>query len=277
MRFRSGRAESKTVTPQSAAAAVQRPVRELDIAWSTCPQTLRRARLLELSGWAFYVGGRGGVLGDDARADTVAASIGLISPDAAQAGWDAARKVGPVVVAACRLAECARWGSENLDPVPGVDRLVTLAARVVDAAEAVAMPIFAAARAVPQPDGTAGAKAALLIHLLQEQRAAATLVATTVCGLTPVEALIAGPDGEEEALTFGWRPPFPARTPLMRRYLYAEAIADRICGRAWTGLTGPERADLVRLLLDAAGHWSPAGQMRSTPGRVPGSIATRDR
>ena len=83
--------------------------------------TLRRARLLELPGWAFYVAGRGGVLGDDARPETVAAAIGVIAPDAVRAGWEAARKVGPAAVAASRLAECARWGDERLTLRSGSD------------------------------------------------------------------------------------------------------------------------------------------------------------
>ena len=81
------------MTPELTAAAAKWPAFELDNAWSTCPKTLRRARLLDLSGWAFYVAGRGGVLGDDARPDTVAAAIGVIAPDAVRSGWDAARKV----------------------------------------------------------------------------------------------------------------------------------------------------------------------------------------
>jgi len=240
------------VIPQAAAAAARQPVRELEVAWSTNPHTLRRARLLELSGWAFYIAGRGGVLGDDARPDTVAAALGVISPDAVRAGWEAARKAGPSSVAASRLAECARWGSEHLESLPQVDRVVQLAERVVAAADGVAMPIFAAARAMPQPDTTSGGRVAVLVHLLHEHRAAAMLLAAQACGLSPVEALIAGPDGEEEALTFGWQPPFPARAATLRRYHFAESLADRICGRAWSALAPAERRELVTLVSEAA-------------------------
>ena len=65
------------MTPELAAAATKWPLYELETAWSTCPKTLRRARVLELSAWAFYVAGRGGVLGDNTRPDTVAAAIGV--------------------------------------------------------------------------------------------------------------------------------------------------------------------------------------------------------
>ncbi len=240
------------VTPEFAAAASRRPVSELDNAWSQCPKTLRRARLLELPGWAFYVAGRGGVLGDDVRPDTVAAAIGVIAPDAVRSGWDAARKVGAGEVAASRLAECARWGDERLADVPDVERMVALAERVVDAVDAVALPLFAASRAMPVPDGGQGARAAILAHLLREQRAGAMLLAARACGMSAVEAIVASPEGEEEAIAFGWSPPFPARTALMRRYSYAEALADRIVGEAYTALSPPERGDLIRLLTSAA-------------------------
>jgi hypothetical protein len=240
------------VTPELAAAATKWPLYELETAWSTCPKTLRRARVLELSGWAFYVAGRGGVLGDTARPDTVAAAIGIINPDAVRAGWEAARKVGSGEVAASRLAECARWGDENLARLKEVDRLVQLAERVIIAADAVAMPLFAATRSMPVPDGGPGARAAVLAHLMRELRAGALLLAGRSCGLRPVEMIIAGPDGEEEAITFGWQPPFPARTPLMRRFLFAEALADRIAGQAYSVLDVGERVDLVRVLTAAA-------------------------
>jgi hypothetical protein len=240
------------VTPELAAASAKWSVCEIDNAWSTHPATLRRARELELTGWAYYVAGRAGVLGDDVRPETVAAAIGVISVDAVRAGWNAARKVGPGEVAASRLAECARWGDERLSQLPGVERLVDMAEAVVEAADAVGMPLLAAGRAVPVPDGGAGARAAVFVHLLREHRAGALLLAVRSCGLSPVEAVIAGPDGESEALAFGWQPPFPARLPLMRRYHFAEALADRIAGQAYAVLADEQRQQLVRQLNEAA-------------------------
>ena len=244
------------MTPEQSAAAAKRPVLELDTAWSTSPKTLRRARVLELSGWAFYVAGRGGALGSDARPETVAAALGLIAPDAVRAGWEAAGKTGAADVAANRLAECARWGEEHLDGVLALPTLVALAERVVIAADAAGMPLFAAWRAMPVPNGGPGARSAVLVHLLREHRAAAMLLAIRTCGLRPVEALIAGPDGEAEAVAFGWQPPFPARAPLMRRYAYADALADRIAGQAYSALAPAERVELVSLLTAAAAHTS---------------------
>jgi len=247
------------VNPELAAAFAKRSVAQLDTAWSTAARTLRRARQLELSGWAFYVAGRAGVLGDDARAETVAAAIGVIAPDAVQAGWEAARKVGPSEVAASRLAECAHWGDEHLAPLAGLERMVALAERVVGSADAVALPLFAAGRAAPMPDGDDGARAALLVHLLRELRAGALLLAARACGMSPLELVIAGPEGEEEALTYGWQPPFPARMPLLRRYSYADALADRIVGQAFVCLTQAERGELVAGLDAAATLVTPSG------------------
>lgn len=235
-----------------AAARAKDAVRDLNNAWTTCPQTLRRSRRLEVSGWAFYVAGRGGVLGDDVRPETVAAALGVIAPDAVRAGWEAARKVGPGDVAASRLAECARWGEEHLGGLPGIDRLVRLADRVVSSADAASLPVFAASRATPVPDGGTAARGALLANLLYEHRAGAFLLASRACRLTPVEAVIAGPHGTEEAIALGWQPPFPPTAPLMRRYAYAEALADRIAGPAYAVLSPAERVDLVALLEAAA-------------------------
>ena len=63
--------------------------------------------------------GRGGALGD-VRPATVAAALGFIADDAVRDGWDTARRITPPSqVAAQHLAECCRWGRENLDDFHG--------------------------------------------------------------------------------------------------------------------------------------------------------------
>jgi len=57
---------------------------------------------------------------------------------------------------------------------------------------------------------------------------------------------------EQEAITFGWPPPFPTRVNLLRRYTYAEALAHRIAGAAYAAIEPEERSELVALLQDAA-------------------------
>ncbi len=110
------------MTPEQVAAASKPAVLTLGEAYTRCPTTLRRARLLGISGWAFYVTGRAGALGD-VRAETVAAALGFIAPDAVADGWDAAARAS--------LAECCRWGEEVLGDLPRVDRLAVLVERAV--------------------------------------------------------------------------------------------------------------------------------------------------
>jgi hypothetical protein len=236
------------VTPEQAAAAAKRAVLELGGAFNNDPKTMRRARQIGLTGWSFYVAGRGGALGD-VRADTVAAALGFIALDAVQDGWDAARKVAsPFEIAGHNLAECCRWGREHLESFFGLSKLVELAERVVVSAEPAGLPLFAAWRAMPIPEDSPGARAAVLAHLLVEHRAGAHLVAVRASGLTPLEAIVSGPDGVPGATAFGWQPPYPQYEPLVRRRAWAEALTDRIAGEAYRALDPVERAELVDLL-----------------------------
>src|SRR3954470_7318547 len=95
-------------------------------AFAESPQTLRRARLLGLSGWAYHVSARAGALGD-VRPETVAAAIGFIAPEAVTDGWEAgAKSTDPVQVATWHLHELCGWGVEHLSGFPRLDRLCEL-------------------------------------------------------------------------------------------------------------------------------------------------------
>lgn len=239
------------MTPEQTARVVRPAVGELGNKFAECPATLRRARLMGMSTWAFYVTGRGGALGD-VRAETVAAAIGFIAPEAVADGWEAARRVAmPGEVAAINLTECCRWGVEHLGRCPKVSQLADLAERVVSAADPTGMPLFAAWRAMPVPDDAPGARAAVYLHLLREYFSGAQLLAVTASGMTPLQAILAGPEGEQGALGYGWQPPYPPIGPLIRRQLWAEAVTDRIVSGAFAALTVPERLELCDLLASA--------------------------
>jgi len=239
------------VTPEQSAGAARNAVVKLGGAFAEDPKTLRRARHLGLTGWAFYVAGRGGALGD-VRPDTAAAALGFIAPEAVYDGWDAARRVtSPSQVAEYHLQECCRWGDERLAAVPRLGQLVELAERVVLAADPAGLPLFAAWRAMPVPADGLGARAAVLLHLMREHRGGASLLAIRAGGLSPLEAIISGPDGEAGAVAYGWQPPYPASEPLIRRRAWAEALTDRIVGEAFKALEPVERDEFVSLLDDA--------------------------
>jgi hypothetical protein len=254
------------VTPEQAAAAAKRVVLELGGAFGHDPKTMRKARQLGLTGWAFYVAGRAGALGD-VRPDTAGAAMAFIASEAVKDGWEAARRIAPPPdIAAYNLAECCRWGRENLESFYGLPQLVELAERVVVDADAAGMPLFAAWRAMPIPEDSLGARAAVVLHLLREHRGGAHVLAVRASGLTPLEAILAGPDGEAGATAFGWQPPYPPFALLMRRRAVAEALTDRIAGEAYRVLEAPERRDLVDL-LNAAMEAQAEGPPPPTPGR----------
>jgi hypothetical protein len=256
------------VTPEQAAAAAKRAVLELGGAFGHDPKTMRKARQLGLTGWAFYVAGRAGALGD-VRPDTAAAAMAFIASEAVKDGWEAARRIAPPPeIAAHNLSECCRWGRENLESFYGLPQFVELAERVVVEADPAGMPLFAAWRAMPIPEDSLGARGAVLLHLLREHRGGAHVIAVRASSLTPLEAIVAGPDGEAGATAFGWQPPYPPHAPLVRRRAVAEALTDRIAGEAYRVLESPERRELVEL-LDAALELMadrPAPPLAATPG-----------
>jgi hypothetical protein len=240
------------MTPELCAAATKRAVLALGAGFALHPASRERARGLGLSPWSLYVAGRAGVLGHDVRSDAVAAALGFVAPEAVRRGWEPTLVIGPRAVAELCLDEWCRWGATALHGVAGLDRLATLAERVVLSADPGAMPLFAAWRAMPIPDDRPGARLAVLLHLMREHRVGAHLVAVRSAGLRPVEALVAGPEGEDGATAYGWEPPYPARMPLLRRFIHADGVADRIVAQSVRDLTPAERAELVTFLKIAA-------------------------
>jgi hypothetical protein len=236
------------VTPEQAAANAKPGLATIVGAFAESPQTLRRARLLGLSGWAYHVSARAGALGE-VRPETVAAAIGFIAPEAVIDGWESTAKTSaPIEVAAWHLHEMCAWGVEQLGPFPRLTRLLELGDRVVAAVDVAGLPLFAAWRAMPVPDPAPGALAAVMLHLLHEQRLGVHVVAIRASGLTPLQAIIAGPEGETGAVAFGWQPPYPAAGPIVRRLMWAESVADSLVGQAYAALDRAERVEFVGLL-----------------------------
>jgi hypothetical protein len=151
-------------------------------------------------------------------------------------------------VATWHLHELCRWGNEQLGGFPRVGRLLELCKRVVSAVDAAGLPLFAAWRAMPLPDSSPGAEAAAQLLLLHEHRMGIQVVAIRASGLHPLEAIIAGPEGETGAVAFGWQPPYPPAGPILRRLMWAESVADSLAGQAYGHLNREERVELLGLL-----------------------------
>jgi hypothetical protein len=236
------------VTPEQAAANARAGLATIVGAFAESPQTLRRARLLGLSGWAYHVSARAGALGD-VRPETVAAALAFIAPEAVTEGWESTAKSSqPAEVATWHLRELCSWGEKQVGGFPRLSRLVDLAGRVVDAVDPAGLPLFAAWRAMPMPSQEPGALAAVLLHLLHEHRQGVHVIAVRAGGLTPLEAIIAGPEGETGAVAFGWQPPYPPAGPLVRRLMWAEAVANSMAAQAYATLDRPERVEFAGLL-----------------------------
>jgi hypothetical protein len=204
------------------------------------------------SGWSLYMAGRAGVLGPTS-ADVVVAALPFHSPDLVTSGWDDGLAVRPVDETVARyVAVCHEWGRNRYSDVDGVARLADLLARVVDAADPLSWLLYAGWRAVPLPDD-APAQACQLLHVLREHRGAAHLSAIRLAGLSPVEAIIAGPGGTRNATFFGWSPPWPELDEgVQGRREQAEQLTDQLVAPAYAALTSAEAAELGELIGRAA-------------------------
>jgi hypothetical protein len=87
-----------------------------------------------------------------------------------------------------------------------------------------------------------------MLHLLHEQLLGVHVVAVRASGLTPLQAIIAGPEGETGAVAFGWQPPYPPAGPIVRRLMWAESVANSLAGQAYAALDRAERVEFIGLL-----------------------------
>jgi hypothetical protein len=206
---------------------------------------------LGLDRWGFYFGGRAGVLGP-VDADVVAAVCGFFAPGLVRPAWESAlAAAAPGDLVAEDAGLCVAWARRHLAGLPGVGRLADLAGRVVEAADASGRALFAAWRALPDPAADPAAGAGLALLRLREHRGGGHLLAVAAEGLTPLEAILAGP-GPAKAAANGWHPPYPpAASDASRRLAAAEQRTDALAGAAYACLDAGERAELAALLESA--------------------------
>jgi hypothetical protein len=202
-------------------------------------------------GWALYMGGRAGVLGD-APVPVVSAALGFFEPGMVRTNWELARAVAPVADTLQRYAEmCRSWGRTRWASMEGVDRLCSLLAVVVDRVEPAGLPLFAGWRDLPLPDEGA-ARAAQLLQTLREHRGGSHLMATRAVGLHPLEAILSGSGGAGNARFFGWTEGYPEVDDAMRsRRAEAERLTTEMVAPAYAALRTEEAADVVDLLATA--------------------------
>lgn len=205
-------------------------------------------------GFAYYVVGRGGVLGD-VDADVVVSAFGFFAPTLVSSLWNAGVVVEGARAGARRYGDaCAAWGRTRLADFTGAERLADLLARVVDSADVGGLSLFAGWRTAPRPDDAAG-RCYLLIHVARELRGSAHLVACVASGLTPRDAVLANPQGgPEQAERFGWSGPVEPDPRAGARFAAAEELTDGLMARHLDVLSDTELGELSDLVAAAHSH-----------------------
>ena len=235
------------MTPEDTAAASAAAVSGLGSHFMLDMATYATGSELGFDGMGFYFAGRGGALGD-VPADVVSATFVFFNPDTVAAAWDAAAGVMGRREAAEAFAGCAhRWAEDHLPASLDAAALAHLAGKVVDAASPAGVPLFAAWRTLPEPDGDA----ALALHrmnVLRELRGGVHGCAVVAAGIDPRIAV--------EVRTpymcqlFGWPEPGDA-TAHQAAWDAAEAATNGALAVAFAVLDDDERARFVALADEA--------------------------
>ena len=238
------------------ARQVSRPIGRLGGDWFISPQAKRGAQILGQRGWPAYVKGRGSALGD-VPADVVVAVFGFMEPERIREAWDEPCDLSVEEIQAVYLNACRDWSRERLGDFQGRDRLVELLSRVSAETDCTGVPLFAAWRSAPQAEDGPG-RLGQLLHELRELRGGLHLAAVLAAGLTPLEAIVAGPGGTGNAQFFGWGPdlmPDPMTVEgLAPKREQAETLTDNMVAMSWAVLDRDERAEVAELLVSALAH-----------------------
>ncbi|MHB1089755.1 MAG: SCO6745 family protein [Ilumatobacteraceae bacterium] len=200
------------------------------------------------NGYAWYITGRGGVLGD-VDADVVAAVFAFFNPRLVREMWEAGTAVEGARRSGARFAAaCAAWGRQRLQGIEGCDRFSELAERVVNSVDVGGLPLFAGWRSEPLPSDAEG-RAYHLLHVMREWRGSVHVVAVLGGGLTPLQAILARDNGSAQAKLFGWGDDLSNATHLKDSMVGIELLTDNLMLSAYeTALDANERAEFVELV-----------------------------
>jgi hypothetical protein len=205
---------------------------------------------LGFEGVDFYVSGRGGALGD-VHADVVSASFVFFNPTTISEAWERSASVMSRREAAeAFIAVGHTWAEAKLPDDLDAARLAELAGRIATGAPVGAVPLFAAWRALPEPD--ADRPKALALHrlnLLRELRGGMHGAAVMTQG---IDAHAAVAFRTPYMLpVFGWPEPHPDAADVKERWKVAQANTDAGLVPAYGALDASERAEFVELVIAA--------------------------
>ena len=230
------------------ARAVKPHVRRLGGLFMKSGLAHERAKTMELKGFPYYFGGRGSVLGT-VDAGVVASIFGFFPPEFVARHWAAARAAAaPEEFLAHYMDTCHRWGRERLAGLDRPERLAELMEKIVAAADAPLIPLFAGWRAVPLPDEPL-ARVAQLSHVLREHRGGLHLCAVRAGQMTPLDAIRTREDGDRRARFLGWEDMADEVTEVQRKQrIDVEELTDDLAAPAYAALDREELEELTDLL-----------------------------
>jgi len=189
------------MTTQELIDTVCPKVRDLGWAYYFDAETVAVGEALGLDVFHFYVLGRGGVLGD-VEPEVVASAFGYFNPTMVELLWNEGRAIlAPREAARVYWSCAADLGRARFSELPGLDAYCEAAGAVNDAADSVALPLFAGFHAEGLVEDLPG-RAMQLTAILREFRGSAHLLAVRASGLDARTAHFVKRPGD--AAMFGW-------------------------------------------------------------------------
>ncbi|MFD4370679.1 hypothetical protein [Streptomyces sp. NPDC058486] len=232
----------------SCIAAVARPIHDFGDEFMSDEATAAVGRDAGFPpGRGFYCRGRFGVLGE-VPVEVVQAVQGFLGPELVTAGWLAGRSAMRAEEAAELYAQAVRaWGRAHIPADVDVEHVNDLAQRLIDAADADALPLFAGWHTLPCPADDPVGAAMQRLHVLREHRGACHLAAVRASGLSAWEAMTVNL-GVDQARHYGWPEPTPAPETLIPRWQRAEHLTDELQTPLYATLTARQRTEFARLV-----------------------------
>ena len=159
------------------------------------------------NGFAYYVAGRGGVLGD-VDSDVVYSAFMFFERTLIDKLWKAGVAVEGARAASKRyMQSCDVWGKKHLANIDNLDLFISPTEKLISQVDSSGLSLFAGLRAEPLPSELP-ARAYRLITLLRELRGCLHIAACVTHGLSGLEASLVS-SGEGMTKLHGWAPPYP--------------------------------------------------------------------
>jgi hypothetical protein len=240
-----------TMTSQALCDAVSPFFSDLGSKYMLDPATAEIGKAAGYSdGFAFYMAGRGGVLGD-VDAEVVYAAFMFFDLPLVRKMWERGVAVEGARKAGSRYAGAAdAWGKTHLSAFGGTARFNELAEKVVKSVDVGGLSLFAGLRAEPLPSDP-HARTYRLVTYLRELRGCLHINAVVAEGLNGLQAVLTGDNGAFFAKIHGYQEPYPDVSHLATRRAKAEETTSRLMAEVYeNALTNAERAEFAALAAE---------------------------